>query len=165
MDVINESVQWAVLALVCFLLLGVIRQVGLLVPAPESRGPASGPSVGQRLPGNLLARIREMRNGDGDGGTLLAFVTESCPACQRLIASLHDEAAPDLVIVAKAPAKPYRDALEALPYPVVFDDTGEIWREARINATPLLIRADTSGVVEAKEVTHHVNALSAQWQS
>lgn len=158
--------QWAVLVLLALLLLGVLRQVGLMLPPPESRELASGPSLGDKIPARLLTRVHAISNGAGSERAILAFVAESCPACQRLLADLPtgDARLTEVVVVAKRPTPRFRAAIEATGYPLIVDDDGDLWRSADVTATPLVMRVRADGVVEAKEVSHHVDAVAVRVQ-
>ena len=160
---VNETVQWAVLVLVVLLVLGVLRQISVMLP-PTSRAVSSGPPVGRHLPKHLYERLRnmpELLNGD----TILAFVTEACTGCQRLLASIEEPAMTTarrhLALVAKAPSEPFREALAETGVPTIEDSDGTIWAACQVSATPLVVRVDSTGRVRAKEVTHRVDALVA----
>jgi hypothetical protein len=166
LELINEIVQWALLVILGLLLLGVLRQVGLMLPPPESRELASGPSLGGKVPNALLVRVRAIRNGSSSEPTILAFVAESCPACQHLLAELPsgEDRMPQLVLVAKQPTASFRVAVETTGYPVIVDESGDLWRSAKVTATPLVMRISGDGTVEAKEVTHRVDSVAIRVQ-
>ncbi len=90
----------------------------------------------------------------------MAFVTESCRGCQRLLADIEHSTAPpdDLVLVAHRPTGPFSTALESVGVPVVRDEDGRLWEEASITATPLLVRLDRSGRIKRKDLSHDVAA-------
>lgn len=161
----NEALQWAVLAIMGLLVLGVLRQVALTLP-PEARATASGPPVGRRIPKQLLTELHRVSpTGDVTAGTLVAFVTESCVGCQRLLAELsngngHRDDRP-LVLVAKTPSEQFFDALAETGIPAIADVTGDLWKSCGVSATPLVLRLDREGRVEAKEVTHRVERVAA----
>ncbi len=163
---INEIVQWAFLVVLGLLLLGVLRQVGLMLPPPESRELASGPSLGGKIPSALLTQVRAVRNGSAPDRTIVAFVAESCPACQRLLAELPtgQDRLPEVVLVAKRPTPGFRVAIETTGYPVIVDESGDLWRSAKVTATPLVMRIRGDGTVEAKEVTHRVDSVAVRVQ-
>lgn len=159
---INEVAQWAVLVLLALLLLGVLRQVGLMLPPPESRELASGTPLGAKIPALLLARVRALSNGGESTRMIVAFVAESCPACQRLLSGLPPGEARlrEVVLVAKRPTPMFRAAIEATGYPLIIDEKGDLWSSAEVTATPLIMRVRADGVVEAKEVTHRVDTVA-----
>lgn len=162
---LNEALQWAVLAIMGLLVLGVLRQVALTLP-PEARATSSGPALGRRIPKQLLTELQRVSpNGDVTAGTLVAFITESCIGCQRLLADLtngnghRDDR--QLVLIAKSPSQQFFDALAETGIPAIADVTGDLWKRCGVNATPLVIRLDRDSRVEAKEVTHRVDSVAA----
>jgi len=165
---VNEIAQWAVLVVLALLVLGLLRQVSILLPT-RSRAVQSGPPVGREAPKPLLESLRRALPDDllADG-TLVAFVTEDCVGCQKLLAdATSDRGALNgepLVVVAHKPSPGFSSALSESNIPTISDD-GRIWRECAITSTPLMLRVDQRGRVAAKEVTHRVNSLSAAGQA
>ncbi|MGH9893090.1 MAG: hypothetical protein ACREA0_14080 [bacterium] len=158
----NETLQWAAIVVLALLLVGTLRQVALLMP-PEMRGPpTSGPRVGARLPRRTWSRIRESVPLDIEQELSIAFVTEACALCRRLLAGLPDpDLQPaDLVLVAHHPSDEFLGALTALPYAVLSDD-GSIWEECNVTSTPLVLQISGDGRVQSKEVTHRVQPAHA----
>lgn len=162
---VNEVLQWAVLFVVVLLLLGILRQVSLLLP-PSVRGQtATGPIPGQRLPRRAVLELEKVRPSSANGHlTHLAFVTEGCLGCQRLLADLEravadrdgnrrSGSAP--VLVAAPGSDEFRNAVEGLGVPVIWD-RGELWQDCSITATPVVITVDAEARVIAKEITHRV---------
>lgn len=158
---VNEVVQWAMLVMVALALLGVLRQVSVMVPA-RARAAPSGPEIGSRIDRRLLDEARrQMKPGISERGAILAFVTEQCAGCQHLLASIpnldgHLDDLP-LLLVAKTPSPAFRRAIAKTGVPVINDVSGQVWRAARVTATPLVVRLDKSGRVRWKEVTHRVD--------
>lgn len=160
----NEVAQWAVLAVVVLLLLGVLRQVSIVVPANQ-RGLDQDIPIGRRLSRSVLQGVRSARNGSsGDSATLVAFVTESCTGCQRLLGRIQDLDDADirsrLVLVAKHPSPEFKSALAETGIKAVADDEGELWEAAGVTATPLILAVDGDGRVIAGEVTHRVEQVA-----
>jgi len=90
---------------------------------------------------------------------IVAFVTENCVTCQRLLANLSDldvRDRPSVLLVAKRPSTQFRSALAETEIPTIYDD-GTLWEECDVTATPLVVRVDSQGRVVAKEVTHRVD--------
>lgn len=87
---VNEILQWAALAILVLLVLGVMRQTSLLLPA-EARAAPSGPPVGHRAPKELLHRLSE-GNGSSTEGKVVAFVTEGDGGHQKLPTRGHETA-------------------------------------------------------------------------
>lgn len=154
---LNESLQWTVLLAVGLLLLGVLRQVGLMMPAP-SRSARSGPELGRRLPRRVLAHVERSLPHGLNGGVTLGFVTENCTGCQRLLGNIrrHPINDQDLVLLARSPSSGFREALADLDVSTIYDEAGDLWDACGITETPLLLRLDGQGRVVAKEVSHRV---------
>jgi hypothetical protein len=164
---INELAQWLVLAALVFLLLGVLRQMGLMLP-PDERAPSAsgGPELGKRAPSVLLEALKDLSNRDRNlrenGSRTIAFVTERCTGCSALLASLAQKEKPvqePIVLVARRPSSAFRQAIEQTGLPVIFDVDGDIWQTCQVFATPLVVRLDSTGRVVAKEVTHRVEGF------
>lgn len=156
---INETLQWSFIAIALLLLLGVLRQVSLVLP-PRPGTEIGGPPVGKRLP-ELLTKQLERIQAPGDAsGKVLAFVTEGCYGCRKLLSSLDSSRADDLVLVARSPSAGFRSALMELRMPLVLDTHEEIWRSCEVTATPLVLRVGSDGRVISKEVTHDLSRLA-----
>lgn len=162
----NETVQWVLLFILTILMLGVLRQIGVWLPQERRSTSGSGPAIGNRLPKRALVAIETaVAGGIEDKEILVAFVVENCAGCQRLLANLNGHKGGEtLVILAKDPSPPFRDALIELGVPTVFDD-GTLWRACRISATPLVVRINEQGRVLGKEVTHRVRSAALQTAS
>lgn len=158
----NEILQWAAIVVLTLLTLGVLRQLSLMLP-PAVAMEGSGPDVGASVPSRLLKRLRSvMPNEMSDDGATLAFVTENCTGCRRLLSDLSNgrrRPVGPIAVVAHQPSDQFRAALEELNVPVLADD-GEFWRAWRISATPLVVRIDGAGRVDKKEVTHDVSHVA-----
>lgn len=157
---VNEVAQWTILLIVALLMLGVLRQVGLMLP-PSARALPSGPAPGRRAPRALLRSLHDVLGADGLArGVTVAFVTENCVGCQRLLADLTRDAAfdrdgPPLVLVAYRPTEPFASALKETRIATIASDE-ELWRECGVTSTPLVIGIDKHSRVQTKEVTHRV---------
>jgi hypothetical protein len=159
---VNEVLQWAVLLVMAVLMLGLYREVAVTLPSRAS--PPEGPRVGDHIPTELLAELNRALPGFKElGGVTVAFVTENCIGCQRLLAGIL-EALPDLdgriVLVAKQPSVAFNDAIRQVPAPTICDATGALWEACSITATPLVVHVDGSGKVVRKEVTHDVRRVA-----
>lgn len=159
----NEILQWAILFMFLVLMLGLYRQVSLTVPASR-RSSDEGPPLGRRLPSALVEDLADVlpRFKAADGATV-AFITENCVGCQRLVADLNDSVR-DLeerfALVVRTPSRAFMDALGELHLPIISDNDGKLWRSAQITATPLVVHIDGSGKVTRKEVTHDVRRVA-----
>lgn len=155
----NELAQWITLFILIFVLLGTIRQLSLLMPV-HTRSGDGGPEVGKKLPRELVAVVRQAFP-QADDGFAVAFVTESCPACRRLLSNLETPGrlGKPLLLVAKSPSAAFGEALAALRYPLIQDRDARLWTRCAVTATPLVVLADDAGHVLSKEITHHVENL------
>ncbi len=162
---IGEALQWAVLLVFGLLLLGVLRQLSLMLPA-EARVAMSGPAMMKRLPRSLLDELRSAAGRDGlRQGAVLAFITENCLGCQQLLADIEDGRknlnGQEVVLVAKTPSPGFLQAVRDTGLPVVPDVERGFWNACKISATPLVVQIDGEGRVIGKEVTHHVDAFAS----
>jgi hypothetical protein len=158
----NEIAQWALLAFTLFLVLGLFRQVSILTPQARRAAP-SGVDLGKRLPRPLMDQVAGVTPGIEDEGATIAFITEDCIGCQRLLAELPDaleDVWPPPVLVARVPSQQFKLALQELSVPMIYDDTGELWSSSHVSATPLVVRVDATGKVIRKEVTHDVRRVA-----
>lgn len=160
----SEALQWAAIAALSLLLLGVLRQTALALPA-EFRAESGGPPIRRRLPTKLLRRVEEsLGNPESLDGTVVAFVTESCRGCHQLLATIAKhpyESGERRILVAREPSDAFRSALSELPVPVIFDESGDLWEASNVTGTPLVIALDAQGRVTAKELTHDVSRLAS----
>lgn len=160
---VNEMLQWLLLLIICFVGLGILRQVSLLIPS--ARQVSSGPEVGRRLPRRSLEQLKNALPGKQlSEPTLVAFVTENCVGCQELLAdvprALGELNGSKLLIVPRSPTGPVRQALAELGVPFVADSTDGLWKAAQVTTTPLVVAIDAEGRVLRKEVTHRVDLVA-----
>lgn len=160
--IINEILQWAGIILLLLLSLGLFRQMAIMQPA-SNRAAGNGPEVGTRLPGRLLSMLPlEGKANQAHPDAMLAFVTENCTGCRRLLAALS-EAAPHIdhkpILIARQPSAPFSSVLNETSLPVVVDEDGSIWAACGITATPLVVEVNERGTVVRKEVTARVESL------
>lgn len=158
----NEVLQWTVLLVLGVVVLGVLRQVSLYVPAKAS-GSISGPKIGAPLPKRFLAQLGSSFSRPLPDEYLVAFVKEGCVACSQLLTSLENswtnsEGLP-VVLVAKTTNPEFESALVQLGFPLLVDRSGSLWRSLNVSATPLVIKV-RSGAVLAREVTHLVDKVA-----
>lgn len=160
---INEWAQWLLLALFGVLILGLYRQLWFFLSGSNdssSGEPVGGPPLRRRLPEMVIAAIRDEVSSFPCGeSTRLAFVSEGCGTCGRLLAELaSSNGVTDVIVIARTPSEPFRDALSTLPVPVVADSAAELWRLCDIQATPLIVTVDARAHVREKVVDHHVSS-------
>lgn len=161
--IVNEVIQWTALIVMAVLMLGVLRQVSVMLPF-SAQGSEGGPAAGRRAPSRLLSQLQHaVANPALEQGAMVAFVTEDCIACQRLLADVSGGRqklnGQPLVLVALRPSEKFRAALDATGIPVIHDD-GVLWQDCHVTATPLVVQIDGRGRTATKEVTHRVDALA-----
>lgn len=161
---LNEVAQWAVLGFIAFLVLGLFREISLHRSDRQRLPSTSGPALGSRLPTRLIREAASRLGHDVDAeGLTLVFVTESCVACQALLAEIPDSSVVQrgkaLVIVTKSRSEAFQAALSELGLPTIVDD-GSLWRDLAVSSTPLVMKVDRKGTVKAKEVTQHVDTVA-----
>jgi hypothetical protein len=160
--IVNEVLQWIALSGVAVLTLGVFRQITLMLP-PQARATPSGPPTGSRAPRRLVEALKKSGvDGALQLGVTVAFVTENCTGCQRLLANLGEQHgngnAGPTVLVAYQPTPQFRMALEEVGLPLIVDE-GELWEACDVTATPLVVHINERGRVAMKEVTHRVESV------
>jgi hypothetical protein len=160
----NEVIQWAAIAAIAFLLMGVFRYIAAHSQAPPPATTHGGPPLGARLSKRAMSDIEVLvPGGVGDDGILLAFVVESCVGCQALLGQLGKSEAIDqgqqIALVTRAPSNQFREALALTGFPVVLDG-GALWEECRVTNTPLVLKVSSDGRVSAKGVTHNVDTVA-----
>lgn len=165
---LNEAAQWAIILATLVLVLGIYRQLAIFLGADNSSlDSISGPKIGRRLPQVAARRLQEVQVTSGNEPsqcTVLAFVTEGCAGCNRLLASLSDKTRfPPLdrkekyqiILVTPVTSDSFDLALRQLGFPVIIDD-GQVWDECNIQATPFLVVLDGREIVMKKGVGHDV---------
>lgn len=160
----NEVLQWAALAAIVFLLMGIFRYIAAHSQAPPAAITYGGPPLGARLSKRAMSDLEALvPGGVSADGILLAFVVESCIGCQTLLGQLAESEALQqgqrMALVTRSPTKQFREALASTGFPVVLDD-GALWDECRVTNTPLVLKVGADGKVAAKGVTHHVDAVA-----
>jgi hypothetical protein len=158
----NEMLQWGALAVVTFLLLGVLRQISLLLPA-SGEAEHGGPRAGRKLERDTYSALSTPLGQPTPNSFLVAFVTESCAGCQRLLARQSEDPISDrsLVVVALKPSDHFAEALGQLGAPWVADTTGDLWKSCGVTSTPLVLEVERGGRVMRKDVAFDVKAFAA----
>jgi hypothetical protein len=150
------------LAVLTFVLLLVVRQVGLMtvrlsIAAPHTPADQDGPDLGASLPGTVTSMI-----GINGGGSTLVFLSGTCSTCRSLAAEMSrtgvDE---DTIVLIGGRPKTAQVVGELLPEslkrffePVatrVADDLG-------VESVPFALHVD-EGVVKAKAYLHTIADL------
>jgi hypothetical protein len=161
---VNDALQWTVLAVLTFLVLGVLREISIHLPVAKRALANGGPELGERVPRRLLREVSRLQAADpSSDGLLLAFISQGCVGCQALLAALHESRAirdgQQLLLVAKTPSEQFRMALVETGFPL-FSADDNLWEECHITNTPLVVKVESDGRVEAKGVTHRVDTVA-----
>jgi thioredoxin-related protein len=162
-DPVNEVLQWAAIVVLAIVAFGTLRQIGMWLPVEARSNTDSGPRLSKRVRGDNLTPITQALalSDNGQDRGLVAFVSESCVQCQRLIADIDSESKPalPLTFVSRNPTPDFAKALRETGFPVV-EDRGELWQSWHVTSTPLVLKIDGQGRVLAKGVTHRVDTVA-----
>jgi len=161
--------QWAALAVMAVLVLGLYRQLALFLGTDQtSLEQLSGPRLGRPAPAALSDALAAVV-GNPLSRTVVCFVSEGCSGCHRLLAQLADPAlvarleqhGARVLIVALAPSEQFANALSELAVPHVADD-GDVWRAVDVAATPFVVTLDSRGTVTGKAIEHDIERVVAE---
>lgn len=79
----NETLQWMTLAVALLLILGLYRQLGLMVAgARQFQTDSFGPQIGAKANRKLRAAVPE---GHWRDWNVIVFVLEACPTCEQFL--------------------------------------------------------------------------------
>jgi hypothetical protein len=134
-------VQWILLAVLAIVVVALARQIGVLHLRLEPLGALEmddeGPPLGEAPP------VRPARGADGArtlvGGPgprrLLAFVSPTCPICERLLPSLPAAAGAGGLVpqVVSDPDLETAYGVPGVPFVVVLDELGVVRAKATVN--------------------------------
>lgn len=170
----SNVVLWVALAATIVVLIGVIRQVGLLHERSAPMGAMmtdKGPDIGDLSPtfeardqhGQPLTIGRALKPGQL---TLMMFTGPTCPICEKLMPILRSVAAVEkaqLVLISDGEAGDHsrflkKHGLQDIPY-VVSPDIGMRFQVAKI---PYGVLLDAEGFIRAKGLCNtreHVESL------
>jgi hypothetical protein len=157
--IINELLQWAVLAFMGVFLFGLTRQLGnFLVTGRDRAAVEAGPETGRSLPKELLApelrrRLTALMQERGHDHGVLVVVGEECGACKGLLESIAAEAAADrvpIVALAQSAGEEYRRQLEAVADIVVVD--APALEKANLVVTPFALIVDEDMKIAHKQL-------------
>jgi hypothetical protein len=157
----NEVLQWAAIVILGVLAFGMLRQIGMWLPVEARSNTESGPPLGHRVPSTRWSEVsRTLALSESVEQGFVAFVSESCVQCQRLIAELETKR-PDLPLafVTRTPSREFVNALRETGMPVL-EDNGDLWRAWHVTGTPLVAKVNRQGRVIAKGVTHRVDTVA-----
>lgn len=139
-----------------FFLLGAYRLLALRPDVSvKSLEQVSGPSVGDQLPQTVEQRLTLPPSGRH---LLLAFVTDGCPACGGLIASLraghgrtHDL---EVAFIVGSSSPVFTEQLaDGIVGDVIDDQDSTIYTACAIAATPMIMLVDSRGKIIDKRIS------------
>lgn len=168
---VNEILQWGVIAFMGVFLIGLTRQLGLfLVPARDIRAQDEGPPLGRALPADLLepddqARLRAMIDGRHSSFAFVAFIDEFCPGCAALQAQLEELGPPHgapTVALLRAAGDDYRARVERA-FDLVVIDRQRMIRHG-FSSAPLVMIVDSGLEVVHKEIAADGHAVVEKWR-
>lgn len=176
-------VLWGLVGIVCLLLIGILRQLGLIYRQIEPRSPQGqeddsvptlehdGPSIGSPL----VDLEADTINGFGTlttrrdlGTTLLVFMSPMCETCQHLVEPLNalaEDVAHSLrlAVIIRADEHACRAFLSVFPLrmPVVCDRENSITMGLNVHRTPFGLLYDEHGILARKGVCEGQEDLQA----
>jgi hypothetical protein len=165
---INEIIQWLVLLGIVVLMLGLYRQLAVFLTANATDFElSSGPAIQRRLPERVLTELDRLGVLKSREALLLAFISEGCGGCQRLLGSLTEDSLTKIrkshelkpILVALSPSDRFAASLHELSVPVVEDD-GTLWAMCNVQATPSLVKVNARGVVTAKAISPNIEGFA-----
>jgi len=174
---------WALVIALGLLLLGLLRQVGLLqlqlngqspapdvvVPAPEN----NGPPIGSHLPELGADTLNgfgpvAIPSQDGRRGTLLAFMSPLCESCQNIVEPLNALAEdgtrgvrPIVIMRAEEQACRAFNSVFPLRVPLVCDADRTITMGFGVHGTPSVLLYDAQGTLLTKGIVTGQEQLAA----
>jgi methylamine dehydrogenase accessory protein MauD len=171
---VSQFALWVVVLALSVVVLGLVRQIGVLHERIAPMGALTidrGPKVGESAPMLELADIagRTVRVGGAqDSGTLLLFVSPTCPVCKKLIPIARsmvaaESPAIELVLASDGEAREHErfvrgHHLNGLPYVL----SSELGMTYRIGKLPYAVLIDENGVLRAKGLVNtreHLESL------
>lgn len=139
---INEILQWAVLAFLAVFVLGLTRQLGnYLVPAREVVAHDNGPRVGAHLPNAVLGpdsreKLLAVMDARGSKWTLAAVLGETCESCKPWLERLSKPVpgSPAVLLLTRDCSDEYADRLRSVADAVIIGSAA--LDQARLRVTP-----------------------------
>jgi methylamine dehydrogenase accessory protein MauD len=171
---VSYVVLWVIVVMLCFFLIGVLRQLGLLYRQFEKRPSQmqeedaipvleqDGPAIGSPLPNlevdtfNGFGRLSTalLRGGSS---TLLVFISPMCETCQHAVEPLNTLVADATrnvhpVVIVRADEQACRAFLSVFPLhmPVVCDHGAAITMGLGVHRTPFGLLYDEQGTLIRK---------------
>lgn len=170
---LNELAQWAVLIILAFLVMGLLRQLGQFIIPRKEQLLARGPDVGERMPQALLdesqqaAVSEEMSGSDAEFGYLVVM-REDCLGCSSLVERLEESEqtmAGPLVVVLDGESSEFRSRVQTVASIVIADPRGRRAKEVGISAAPYVLEFDGSMRIRNRAISGDIFALLDEWSS
>jgi methylamine dehydrogenase accessory protein MauD len=174
--VVSNVVLWVAVVVLAGVVVALVRQIGVLYERVAPAGAlmmARGPEVGEVGPvlqvADLAGRARDLGGARADGrGTLLFFLSPTCPVCETLLPALRSAARRERgwleVVLASDGVREEHDAfvrghrLEGFAY-VLSPALGIAYQVGKL---PYAVLLDASGTVRAKGLVNtreHLESL------
>ncbi len=155
----NELAQWAAIAFLGIITLGLTRQLGHFLTPNQQLLTDSGPEVGSSLTGRLREEdVHAMRSllarRTAAHGAILV-TDQSCFGCKQLLEMLSRQRAPDhlpLTALVKRSGPEFIAEVAEIVDQVIVDDEGKLTGELGILGTPFLIVVDADLNVVHREL-------------
>lgn len=149
--------QWAALAFLGIFIVGLTRQLGMLVQPTDARSYPEGPAVGSTLPSSVLLHNERASVAsllENSGHLALLIVEKGCPDCDTLMKLLWEQASwrQTLPIAGLLPQADQEFLLEAghIFRLVLSDEDGSRTAALGIGAFPAVLVLDPDLTVVAK---------------
>lgn len=172
--VASNVLLWGAFLAMAALMLGVIRQIGLLHERSAPLGAMMidhGPEIGERSPvfnvstfdGKPLAVGRAITP---DAPSLLMFTGPTCPICAKLLPIIRSVAAAegtDVILISDGSPAEHREFLRNHPLQdELYVVSAEIGMRYQVSKVPYGVLLDKNGVIQAKGLCNtreHVESL------
>jgi methylamine dehydrogenase accessory protein MauD len=173
---VSNAVLWLVVVVLAGVVVALVRQIGVLYERVAPAGAlmvARGPKVGESAPALAVAtldgRTRALGGVHPEGrGTLLFFLSPTCPVCKALLPALRSVARAeggwlDVVLASDGPRaehEPFvrRERLDEFPYVL----SGPLGVTYEVGKLPYAVLLGGDGVVRAKGLVNtreHLESL------
>ena len=174
--IVNEIMQWAVLAFIGVFVVGLTRQLGMFIVPRVQQIEAAGPQLGKRLPSELVSEaesdvLRQVISEWNAPGIAVVVVDHACAVCQRLVAGIGERGGaerlaqsvglPFAALVKPSPPEFIEAVQKAFPITLV-DGAGEA-RKAGLAATPFVLVLDEELRVQVSRITVDVVSVAEAW--
>lgn len=171
---VNELIQWVVLAFMAVFVVGLTRHLGqFMVSQREQVADEYGPDRGERLAEGVLSaadhrRLVALMGERRSTWASLVVVNEMCDACDAWLEAFQAVGRPadaPLAILTGKSSDEHMAKLEAVSDFVVRDETGDRLHEANLRATPFLMVVDGDLKVRYKQVGGSPHEGVTRWRS